>query len=253
VVIRSNGSPTYFASDIAYHYDKFVKRGFDMVIDVWGADHQGHIARVKAAAAALGIDPDKLTILTAQIVTFKRRNEVVRLSKRSGEIVTLRELADEVGSDACRFMFLSRSSDAQLEFDMELAKEQSADNPVYYVQYAHARIASILALAQERSIEYEDGDTSLLAHEVELALIRKIMELPELVELIASKLEPHHLPHYAMELANTFHGFYDKCRVISSEPDDLPLTKARLKLADAARVALARSLHLMGMDTPNKM
>ncbi|MBM3945391.1 MAG: arginine--tRNA ligase [SAR202 cluster bacterium] len=253
VVIRGNGSPTYFASDIAYHYDKFAKRGFDTVIDIWGADHQGHIARVKAAAAALGTDPDRLTILAVQIVTFKRRDEVVRLSKRSGDIITLRELVQEVGADACRFLFLSRSPDAQLEFDMELAKEQSADNPVYYVQYAHARIASILALAKERGIAFDDGDTSLLSHEAELALIRKIMELPDLVELMARKLEPHHLPHYAMELATAFHWFYGQCRVVSSEPGDLPLTKARLKLVDAARIGLSRSLRLMGMDAPDKM
>lgn len=253
VVIRSNGNPTYFASDIAYHYDKFVKRGFDMVIDVWGADHQGHVSRVHAATEALGVEPESLTILISQIVTFKRRDEVVRLSKRSGELITLRELVDEVGADACRFMFLSRSSDAQLEFDMELAKKQSVDNPVYYVQYAHARIASILSFARENNISYKDGDTSLLSHDAEMNLIRKITELPELVAYMTSKLEPHHLPHYSIELANVFHGFYDQCRVVSSEPDELGITKARLKLVDAAQIALSRSLRLMAVSAPERM
>ena len=253
VVVRSTGTPTYFASDIAYHYNKFQERKFDLVVDVWGADHQGHVARTKAVAVALGIAPDRLAILIVQIVTFKRGDEVVKLSKRSGELVTLRELVEEVGADACRFLFLSRSAEAQLEFDMELAKQQSADNPVYYVQYAHARIASILALARERGIAHADGVVSLLTHEAELSLIRKILELPDLVEVMARKLEPHHLPHYAMELATAFHWFYQQCRVVSSVPEDMPLTKARLKLVDASRIALARSLGLMGMTAPEKM
>ena len=150
VVVRTNGTPTYFASDIAYHFNKFVERGFDRVIDVWGADHQGHVARMKAVVDALGIPPERLTLLLNQLVTLRRGDELVRLSKRSGEIVTLRELVEEVGADACRFFFLSRSAESQMEFDLELAKQQSSENPVYYVQYAHARIASILSIAEER-------------------------------------------------------------------------------------------------------
>lgn len=253
VLIRSTGVPTYFASDVAYHYDKFVDRQFEHVIDVWGADHQGHVLRMKAVVGALGVDPDRLTLLVTQIVTLKRGGEVVRLSKRAGEIVTLRELVEEVGADACRFFFLARSPESQMEFDMELAKEESAENPVYYVQYAHARIASILRLAQEKGIDYSDGDLSLLTHEAELALIRKMLMLPELVEMMARNLEPHHLPHYAQELATAFHWFYQKCRVVSSIQEEAELSKARLRLVDAAKTVLARCLELMSMSAPEEM
>ena len=253
VVVRTNGAPTYFASDIAYHYNKFVERGFDRVIDVWGADHQGHVARMKAVVDALGIPPERLTLLLNQLVTLRRGDELVRLSKRSGEIVTLRELVEEVGADACRFFFLSRSAESQMEFDLELAKQQSAENPVYYVQYAHARIASILRIAEERGIDFTDGQVSLLTHEAELALIRKAMRLPEVVEMMALSLEPHHLPHYAGELATAFHWFYQNCRVISGVEGEEAITKARLKLVDAARVVLARCLRLMDVGAPQKM
>jgi arginyl-tRNA synthetase len=251
VLIRSTGSPTYFASDIAYHYDKFAKRGFDFVIDVWGADHQGHVSRLKTAVAALGIEPERLEILIGQLVTLKRGGEAVRLSKRAGEIVTLREVIDEVGKDACRFFFLQRSADAQMDFDVELAKRQSSENPVYYVQYAHARIAGILAQAAERGLSPEGGDTSLLRHPAELALVRKMLMLPELVESIAESREPHHLPYYAMDLATAFHDFYERCRVLDdAEP---ALTKARLRLTAAAKITLARALELMGVAAPERM
>jgi arginyl-tRNA synthetase len=251
VVIRSTGRPTYFASDIAYHYDKFVVRKFDRVIDVWGADHQGHVSRMKAAALALGVDPSRLDILIYQLVSFRRGEELVRLSKRSGNIVLMRDVVDEVGADAARFFFLSRSADSQMEFDLELAKRQSAENPVYYVQYAHARIAGILAKASERIASFDDADVSLLVHPMELALVRKMLELPELVQQMARAMEPHHLPHYAGELATAFHAFYTDCRVIDEE--DVPLSKARLKLCLAAKIALARALTLMGMSTPERM
>ena len=251
--MRTNGTPTYFASDIAYHFNKFVERGFDRVIDVWGADHQGHVARMKAVVDALGIPPQRLTLLLNQLVTLRRGDELVRLSKRSGEIVTLRELVEEVGADACRFFFLSRSAESQMEFDLELAKQQSAENPVYYVQYAHARVASILRIAEERGIDFSDGQVSLLTHEAELALIRKAMQLPEVVEMMALSLEPHHLPHYAGELATAFHWFYQNCRVISGVEGEEAITKARLKLVDAARVVLARCLRLMDVGAPQKM
>ena len=253
VVVRSSGAPTYFASDIAYHYNKLVRRGFEHAINVWGADHQGHVARLKAVVEALGASPDRLTLLLNQMVTLRRGDELVRLSKRSGEIVTLRELVDEVGPDACRFFFLARSADSQMEFDLELAKQESSENPVYYVQYAHARIASILKIAGERGIDYSDGDVSLLTHEAELALVRKALQLPEVVEMMALSLEPHHLPHYAGELATAFHWFYQKCRVISGVDGEETITKARLKLVDAARVALARCLRLMDVDAPSQM
>ena len=250
VVIRSDGSPTYFATDIAYHYDKFLKRRFDTVINIWGADHMGHVSRMKAVVGALGIDPSQLKVIISQMVTLRRGGEIVRLSKRSGDMVTLRELIDEVGADVCRFFFLSRSADSQMDFDLELAKKQSADNPVYYVQYAHARIASILRLAQERGIDYRDGNVSLLTTEPELTLIRKMLLLPELVETIATTLEPHHLTYYAQDLATVFHSFYKQCRVVS--PDEA-LTRARLKLVEAAKIVLSRTLHLMGMTAPERM
>ena len=251
VLVRSTGVPTYFASDIAYHYDKFFGRGFDQVIDIWGADHQGHVSRVKTAVGALGVESERLEIIIGQLVSLKRDGVAVRLSKRAGEIITLRDVVDEVGPDACRFFFLQRSADAQMEFDLELAKRQGNENPVYYVQYGHARIAGILGQAAERGIDHSDADVGLLSHEAELALIRKMLLLPELVESIAENHEPHHLPHYALELATAFHDFYERCRVLND--DDLPITRARLRLAATAKIALARTLDLMGMTAPERM
>ena len=253
VVVRSTGEPTYFASDIAYHHNKFVQRGFDQVINIWGADHQGHVARVKAAVAALGIDPDRLTLMISQLVTLKRGAEVVRVSKRTGELVTLRELADEVGVDACRYFFLARAPSTQLEFDLELAKEQSSENPVYYIQYAHARNAGILNLARQRNIDWSQGDVALLNDPNELNLIRAMLRLPELVEQVARTLEPHHLPHYALDLATAFHWFYENCRVLSARPEDDQITLARLKLVESAQIVLQRTLELMGMSAPERM
>jgi arginyl-tRNA synthetase len=248
--VRSDGSPTYFASDVAYHYNKFLERKFDRVIDIWGADHQGHVPRMKAVLKALGCDSEQLKVIICQLVTLRRGQEIVKISKRSGDIITLREVIDEVGSDACRFFFLSRSADSQMDFDLELAKRQSADNPVYYVQYAHARIASILRLAEQRGIDCIQGDVSLLTTEPELTLIRCLILLPEIVERVAVTLEPHHLPYYAQNLATVFHSFYKQCRVVSK---DEALTKARLKLVKATQIALAKVLRLMGMAAPEKM
>jgi arginyl-tRNA synthetase len=250
VLVRSDGTPTYFASDVAYHYNKFIERGFDKVINIWGADHQGHVSRMKAAVGALEIDPGRLEIIISQMVTLKRGDTIVRASKRTGEMITLRELMDEVGPDACRFFFLSRSADSQMDFDMELAKKQSADNPVYYVQYAHARVCSILRKAKDEGIKFDKADISLLTSEPEIALIRKMLELPEVIEQTAKTLEPHHLPHYSLDLATVFHNFYEQCRVVT---DDKELTKARLQLVDATRIVLARVLHLMEMTAPEKM
>jgi arginyl-tRNA synthetase len=250
VVIRSTGSPTYFGADIAYHYNKFIERQFDKVINIWGADHMGHVSRMKAVVSALGIDPKRLEIIINQMVTLRRGGEIVKISKRSGDMITLRELLDEVGVDACRFFLLARTADSQMDFDMELAKKQSADNPVYYVQYAHARIASILKLAQERGVDTPDGDVSLLTTESELNLIRKMLQLPEIVETIALTLEPHHLTYYAQELATVFHAFYKNCRVVT---DDTAMTAARLKLVKAAKIVLGRTLELMGMTAPDSM
>jgi arginyl-tRNA synthetase len=250
VLVKSDGSPTYFASDVAYHYNKFLERKFDRVIDIWGADHQGHVPRMKAVLKALALDSEKLEMIICQLVTLRRGDEIVRVSKRSGDIITLQEVIDEVGPDACRFFFLSRSADSQMDFDLELAKKQSADNPVYYVQYAYARIASILRLAEERDIDYSQGKVSLLTAESELTLIRRLILLPEIVERVAVTLEPHHLPYYAQDLATVFHSFYKQCRVVS---DDEALTRARLKLVQATRIALAKVLYLMGMTAPESM
>ena len=250
VLVRSDGSPTYFASDVAYHFNKFMERNFDTVIDIWGADHQGHISRMKVVLGALGVNPERLKIVICQLVTLRRGDEVVRVSKRSGDVITLKEVIDEVGTDACRFFFLSRSADSQMDFDLELAKKQSLDNPVYYVQYAHARIASILRLAEDKGIDYSQGDVSLLATDSELTLIRQMVMLPEIIETVADTLEPHHLPYYAQDLATAFHSFYKQCRVIS---EDENMTRARLKLVDAAQIVLARTLYLMGVSAPESM
>jgi arginyl-tRNA synthetase len=251
VLIRSDGEPGYLASDIAYHYDKFILRGFDMVIDVWGADHQGHVPRMKAAMRAIDVNPDKLVIVLYQLVTLRRGGEIVRLSKRTGDIVSLGEVLEEIGPDAVRFLLLSRAADSQMDLDLDLAKEQSSENPVYYVQYAHARIASILRYAQD--IDYSDGDVSLLRHPAELDLIRQMLRFPDVVEKAATSLSPHYLPYYALELAGSFHPFYKQCRVVSSFPEDALLNKARLKLVAAAKIVLARALSLSGVSAPESM
>jgi len=253
VIIRSDGEPGYFASDIAYHYNKFVARGFDWVIDVWGADHQGHVPRMKAMMRALGLDPERLTLLIYQLVTLKRGGEVVRLSRRTGDIITLREVIEDVGPDAVRFFLLARAADSQMDFDLDLAVEQSAENPVYYVQYGHARIVSILRYAKGPVPDFADGDVLLLRHPAELTLIRHMLLLPEVVEQAAENLAPHHLTYYAQDLASVFHSFYKECRVVSSDPADAELNKARLKLVSAAKIVLAKTLTLMGMTAPERM
>ena len=253
VIVRNTGAPTYFGTDVAYHYNKFLERGFDRVIDVLGADHQGHVTFMKAFASAVGIDQDRLDLLVYQLVTLKRGGETVRLSKRTGNIVTLRELVEEIGPDACRFFFLSKAPGSQMELDLELAVKESEENPVFYIQYAHARIAGIFREARERGIDFEGGDVSLLTHEAELALVRKMVQLPEVVAMAAENLEPQGLPHYALDLAKAFHPFYQQCRVVSQDPGDLPVTMARLKLVDAVRVVFARCLSLMGMAAPERM
>jgi arginyl-tRNA synthetase len=253
VVIRSTGKPGYFASDIAYHYHKFIERGFEWVINIWGADHQGHVPRMKAMMRALNLDPDRLTLQIYQLVTIVRDGQPVRMGKRLGTAISLAEVMDEIGPDAVRFFLLSRSADSHMELDLELAKRQSSDNPVYYIQYAHARIASILRHAAEIDVKVGDGDVELLTHPSELALIRKMLQLPEVVETAALQLAPHHLTYYAQELAATFHIFYRDCRVVSTDPADAVITQARLKLALAAKTVLARVLRLMGMTTPEQM
>jgi arginyl-tRNA synthetase len=259
VVIRSpnvipepDERPTYFASDIAYAWNKLVERGFDRAIYVWGADHHGDVPRVKAAARALGLDPERVVIILYQMVNLKRGGEDVRMSKRAGEFVTLRELLDEVGPDPIRFMLLTCTVDATIDFDLDLAVEQSEKNPVYYVQYAHARIASVLRYAADLGWDpATPGDVSLLTHESELALIRKMLELPEVVAQAATQMAPHHLTFYAQDLAATFHAFYRDCRVV--DPEAPEQTQARLMLVQAARLTLARALELLGVTAPERM
>ena len=254
VVVRSGGGgPTYFGTDIAYHYNKFFMRKFDKVIDVWGADHHGHVSRMKSVVKAFGGNADDLTIILNQIVNFKNEGETVRFSKRKGVIVTVDELVEEVGADACRYIFLSRAPGSQMDFDLALATKQSSENPVYYVQYAHARLASILRSAKEKGIDATNGDVSLLRHECELDLMRRLTELPDAVHRAADRLEPHHIPHFAYEVARAFQRFYEECRVISEASEDAAITRARLRLVVAARIALTRTLGLMGMTAPERM
>lgn len=254
VIPNPEDRPTYLASDIPYLWNKLVIRGFDRAIYVWGADHHGDVPRVKAAAKALGLDPERLVLVIYQMVTLLRGGEEVRMSKSSGEFVTLRELVDEVGSDAIRYMMLTRTVDVTLDFDLDLAVEQSERNPVYYVQYAHTRIAGVLRHAEEQGWDPEaTGDPALLTHPSELALIRKMLSLPEVITMAADNLAPHHLTTYATELASHFHAFYRDCRIVSSDPDEAALTKARLMLSRAAKSVLARVLHLMGMTAPERM
>ena len=192
-------------------------------------------------------------MIVVQMVRFKSGETREKLSKREGNIIPLEDLIKEIGADACRFVFLSRSHEAQLEFDMDLVKSQSSDNPVYYVQYAHARICSILRLSRDKNITYTEADLKLLQHQSEISLIHKLFQFPDILETIARTYEPHHMTHYSLELATAFHTFYQQCRVISDKPSDIDLTKARLKLADATRVILNRALTLMSMSAPEKM
>jgi len=251
-LIRGNGTHTYFAADCAYLIDKFA-RGFDHLIYVWGADHHGNVVRVKGAAQAMGFDPDAVEMVIYQFVSFLRGGQPVKMSKRAGTYITLDELIDEVGTDAARFTLLMHSNDSPMNFDIEDVKRRSMDNPVYYVQYGHARIASILRNAGERGVSMkpiEETDLSLLSTEAELDLLRTIAEMPDLVLGAAELRGPHRLAHYAQELAAGFHRFYTECRVIT---DDEPLTQARLWLSTGAKQAIANVLALLGVSAPESM
>ena len=252
VVIRQNGEPTYFAADIAYHQHKY-ERGFDKVIDIWGADHHGYIPRLQAVVQALGYEKASLQIVLVQLVNLLRDGAPVAMSTRSGEFITMKEVVDEVGKDAARYNFLMRRSDSHLDFDLELAKRQSNENPVYYVQYAHARICSIFSLAAERGYAAPSfGETDVLHLKLpeEIALIKAITRLPEVIEGAALALEPHRLAFYLIDLAGTFHNYYNKYRVVS---DDRALTTARLLLLKAVRIVLSNSLNLLGVSAPQQM
>ena len=250
VVIRDSGEPTYLAADIAYHRDKFA-RGFGKVINIWGADHHGYICRVKAAVKALGYNPDDLDVLLLQMVRLLRGGELVKLSKRTGQTVTLAELIEEVGTDAARYFFIMRSMDSQLDFDLDLAKSRSNENPVYYIQYAHARICSIFRQAAENNLQVgEVPELSLLTDDTEIALINKLQKYEEEIERAAAEYAPQRIARYAYELAGCFHRFYTACRIRGEEP---AVAEARMKLSDDTRIVLKNGLRLIGVDAPEKM
>ncbi len=246
VVIKSSGEPTYLFPDIAYHRNK-LDRGFKLVVDVLGADHKDQFPDVQRGVQALGYDASRLKMLMNQFITIKGE----RMSKREGHFTSLNDLIDEVGGDVVRFFMLMRSAESHLEFDLELARERSDKNPVFYVQYAHARICSILRKAEQEGFSPWDGDASLLVHPSELALVRALLELSEVIDLCVRELAPHHLTTYARELASTFHAFYRDCRVLDSDAPEL--TRSRLKLVTAARAGLARTLGLIGVAAPESM
>ena len=252
VLVRTNGEPTYLAPDIAYFMDK-IRRGFERLIYLWGADHHGHVPRMVAAIRALGEDPEHAEFLIGQLVNLTRGGAPVRMSKRTGELVTFDELLDEVGRDAARYLLVRQGVDTPLDFDIDQAKSRTQDNPVFYVQYAHARIASIFRTAAEQGAEPGPiGSVALeeLQHESEVALLRKITELPEIVEVAANLRQPHRLARYAEELAADFHAFYRDCRVVTDDPS---LTQARLHLSRATQITLANALGLLGVSAPDTM
>jgi len=252
-VVRDNGQKTYFAHDIAYHMDK-LERGYHQVIDIWGADHHGYVPRVKAALAAIGDDPEKLHVLLVQFAILYKGGERMQMSTRSGEFVTLRELRHEVGNDAARFFYVLRKCEQHMDFDLDLAKSQSNDNPVYYVQYAHARIHSVFRQLGEKGLTHDPANGSRhlarLTETHELALIQKLSRYPEVLEAAALAYEPHQLAHYLRELAYDFHTYYGAHTFLV---DDAALRDARLNLIVATRQVIANGLGLLGVSAPEAM
>ncbi len=250
VLVRSNGELTYFASDIAYHLDK-LNRDYNYVINIWGADHHGYIARMMAALQAAGEDSNRLKILLVQFATLYRASVKIPMSTRAGEFVTLRELVEETGKDAARFFYVLRKSEQHLDFDLDLAKEESSENPVYYVQYAHARICSVFRQMSERGIVRDrNSSLSLLASEAELGMTKSLVKYPEVIQNAASSYEPHQVAYYLRDVATEFHSFYNKERILDCEPS---LRSARLDLIDAVRQVLANGLNALGVSTPESM
>ena len=253
VLVRQNGFLTYYAVDIAYHKNKFIDRGFDTVINIWGADHHGHVAHLKGALAALGIEPERLEIVLMQLVRLVSGGEVVRMSKRTGKSITLKDLLEETSIDAARFFFNMRQANSHFDFDLDLAVEQSNDNPVFYVQYAHARVCSILRLLADQGISVKpvsELNLERLTAPQEIELMKKLADFPETIRSSAALREPSLITRYAMDLAAAFHGFYAACKVNS---EDAELTNARLKLADSVRIALANALTVMSISAPEQM
>lgn len=253
VIVRNNGLPTYYLSDIAYHRNKFEKRKFDRVINLWGADHHGHVARMKGAVEAVGIDPNKLEVVLFQLVRLLRNGEVARMSKRTGKAISLADLLEEVGRDAARFTFNTKASGNHLDFDLDLVVKKSNENPVYYVQYAHARICSMLKLLSEEGISIPDSekvDFSVLDKKEEKELIKKLAEYPEEIRLSAQSLEPSRLTRYVQDVAALFHSFYNACRVKGEEEN---VMKARIILVDCTRVVISNVLNLLSISAPERM
>ncbi|ACL74672.1 arginine--tRNA ligase [Ruminiclostridium cellulolyticum] len=253
VLVRNNGIPTYFAADIAYHRNKFEKRGFEWVINLWGADHHGHVARMKAAMAALGINPDKLDVVLFQLVRLYRNGEIARMSKRTGKSISLMDLVEEVGRDGVRYFFNTKASGSHLDFDLDLAVKQSNENPVFYVQYAHARICSMFKLLESEGIKVPSANAikaELLDKPEELELIRKLSEYPDEVRISAETLEPSRLTRYVHDVASTFHSFYNACRVRGEEEE---LMQARLVLVDCTRIVVKNVLDLLSITAPERM
>lgn len=253
VLVRQNGIPTYFAADIAYHMNKLETRGYDWAINIWGADHHGHVARMKKALDAVGAGGDKLDVVLMQLVRLMQGGEVVRMSKRTGKAITLSDLLEDISVDAARFFFNMRSAGSHLDFDLTLAAEQSNDNPVFYVQYAHARICSILRLLKEDGITvkaYSEINPSVLTDEAELTLLKKLTDLPDEIRAAAEALEPARITRYLMELATDFHSFYNSCRVKGEEEE---VMAARLKLIDSVRIVMCGIMTMLKITAPEKM
>ncbi|MBE7010048.1 MAG: arginine--tRNA ligase [Ruminococcaceae bacterium] len=253
VLVRQNGFLTYYAVDIAYHKNKFIDRGFDTVINIWGADHHGHVARLKGAMKALGIDPERLEVILMQLVRLVSGGEVVRMSKRTGKSITLKDLLEETSIDAARFFFNMRQANSHFDFDLDLAVEQSSENPVFYVQYAHARICSILRILAEQGMAVQPVsalDLTCLVAEQEIDLMKKLADFPETIKQAASLREPSLITRYAMDLAAAFHAFYAACKVNS---EDKKLTSARLKLCDATKTTLKNAMQVMSISAPEQM
>ena len=253
VLVRKNGIPTYFAADIAYHINKLRTREYDWAINIWGADHHGHVARMKNALNAVGEDGNKLDVVLMQLVRLMQDGEVVRMSKRTGKAITLSDLLEDISVDAARFFFNMRSAGSHLDFDLSLAAQQSSDNPVYYVQYAHARICSILRLLSEEGInvkKYAEIKPSVLTDEAELTLLKKLTDLPEEIRAAAESMEPARITRYVMELATDFHAFYNSCRVKGEEQE---IMEARLKLIDSVRIVISGILKMLKITAPEKM
>jgi len=253
VLVRANGIPTYFAADIAYHRNKLEERRFDLAINIWGADHHGHIARMKGAMEAVGISGEKLDVLVIQLVRLMRNGEIARMSKRTGKMITLADLIEEIGVDAARFFFNMRAAGSHMDFDLDLAVSQTNENPVFYVQYAHARICSIIRLLQESGVNVplcDEIDCSILKANEEIALLEVLAKLPEEIRASAQSFDPSNLTHYLIDVASHFHSFYNACRVRDEEDS---VMRARLKLIECCRVVIKNVLDILGVSAPEKM